>query len=152
MTDVDEQFTRRRARKAPVIRGTVLRSGAGGLEYGAGIREWRVVESVFWIALAMAVQSAREQEPSELLLSGWYFFVINESFQNLPFLFIIIYKSIKNKLTEVCCRFSLHHNRNDYEAIKGVFGSEQAGLHASPEFHLLLEVEFDEKVTRMNVQ
>ena len=41
-----------------------------------------------------------------------FFFVINESFQNLPFLFIIIYKSIKNKLTEVCCRFSLHHNRN----------------------------------------
>ena len=93
MTDVDEQFTRRRARKAPVIRGTVLRSG--GLEYGAGIREWRVAESVFWIALAMAVQSAREQEPSELLVSGWYFFVINASFQNRPFLLIIIYKSIK---------------------------------------------------------
>ena len=64
MTDVDEQFTRRRARKAPVIRGTVLRSGAGGLEYRAGISEWRVTESVFRIALAMAVQSAWEQEPS----------------------------------------------------------------------------------------
>ena len=74
MTDVDEQLTRRRARKAPVIRGTVLRSGAGGLEYRAGISEWRVAESVFCIALAMAVQSAREQEPSELLVSGWYFF------------------------------------------------------------------------------
>ena len=95
MTDVDEQFTRQRARKAPVIRGTVLRSGDGGLECGAGIREWRVAESVFWIALAMAVQSAREQEPSELLVSGWYFFVINASFQNRPFLLIIIYKSIK---------------------------------------------------------
>ena len=74
MTDVDEQFTRQRARKAPVIRGTVLRSGDGGLEYGPGIREWRVAESVFWIALAMTVQSAREQEPSEMLVSGWYFF------------------------------------------------------------------------------
>ena len=30
--------------------------------------------------------------------------------------------------------------------------SRDVGLHASPEFHLLFEVEFDEKVTRMNVQ
>ena len=76
MTDVDEQFRSRGGEQGKLrsIRGTVLRSGAGGLEYGAGIREWRVAESVFWITLAMAVQSAREQEPSELLVSGWYFF------------------------------------------------------------------------------
>ena len=47
MTDVDEQFTRRRARKAPVIGGTVPRSGAGGAEVdGKVTREWRVGESV----------------------------------------------------------------------------------------------------------
>ena len=47
MTDVDEQFTRRRARKAPVIGGTVPRSGAGGAEAdGKVTREWRVGESV----------------------------------------------------------------------------------------------------------
>ena len=52
----------------------------------------------------------------------------------------------------------ISHSLNDTSGCS-IFGditsstlSRDVGLHASPEFHLLLEVEFVEKVTRMNVQ
>ena len=81
LTDVDEQFTRRRARKAPVTGGTQPRSGPGD-EAGAA-REWRVGESVFRILkIKRKVEICVRHVPQVLLRGEHVVMVAPESSNN----------------------------------------------------------------------
>ena len=78
MTDVDEQFTRRRARKAPVTGGTKPRSGPG--EEAGAAREWRVGESVFRILkVKRKVEIIVRHVPQVLLRGEHVVMVVPES-------------------------------------------------------------------------
>lgn len=68
LTDVDEQFTRRRARKAPVRGGTEPRSAPGPAATEA--REWRVGESVVRILKLKRKVEVCVRHAPQLLLRG----------------------------------------------------------------------------------
>lgn len=68
LTDVDEQFTRRRARKAPVRGGTEPRSAPGPA--AAEAREWRVGESVVRILKLKRKVEVCVRHAPQLLLRG----------------------------------------------------------------------------------
>ena len=69
LTDVDEEFTRRRHRKTPVHGGTELRSGKG-TEEEAPQREWKVGESVFRIVKIKRKVEICVRHVPQLLLRG----------------------------------------------------------------------------------
>ena len=71
LTDVDEEFTRRRHRKTPVHGGTELRSGKGNEDEEAPPqREWKVGESVFRIVKIKRKVEIIVRHVPQLLLRG----------------------------------------------------------------------------------
>jgi len=72
LTDVDEQFTRRRSRKAPVLGGDLPSTGAVGEQGlpGPNLREWRVGESIFRIVKVKKKVEIITRHVPQVLLRG----------------------------------------------------------------------------------
>ena len=80
LTDVDEQFTRRRARKVAVTGGTEPRTGAGA---GAGEqREFKVGESVFRIIKVKRKVEICVRHSPQLLLRGEHVVMVSREMQD----------------------------------------------------------------------
>jgi len=72
LTDVDEQFTRRRSRKAPVLGGDKPSTGSVGEQGlpGPNLREWRVGESTFRIIKVKKKVEIITRHVPQVLLRG----------------------------------------------------------------------------------
>ena len=78
LTDVDEQFTRRRARKVAVTGGTGPRTGAGAGEQ----REFKVGESVFRIIKVKRKVEICVRHSPQLLLRGEHVVMVSREMQD----------------------------------------------------------------------
>ena len=78
LTDVDEQFTRRRARKVAVTGGTEPRTGAGAGEQ----REFKVGESVFRIIKVKRKVEICVRHSPQLLLRGEHVVMVSREMQD----------------------------------------------------------------------